>query len=67
LAFAFRYVVRANDLTIQKYIKIANHFGGEEAHWKFEWVDGGRAIFLFRTEQAMVAFKVTVWLIGPRV
>jgi hypothetical protein len=64
--FPFRHVLQANDTTIQEYIRIASVFGMEGANWKYEWADGGRAIFMFDTEQAHVAFKFTVWLFGLR-
>jgi hypothetical protein len=59
--FPFRYIVRANDKTIKEFIRLANHFGYEGANWTFEWMDGGRAIFSFDTDERRTVFRVTAW------
>ena len=66
-AFPFRHVVQANDATIKEYIRIANLVGFESVNWKYEWGDGGRAVFVFDTKQAHATFKFTVWLFGLRI
>lgn len=60
--FPFRHTVRANDITIDEYVKTANRFGIQDANWTYEWADGRRAIFAFDTEERKVSFKCLVWL-----
>ena len=58
--FPFRHIVRANDVTINGYIEQANWLGIEGASWTYEWMDGGRAVFAFDTEERRNNFKFFV-------
>ena len=56
--------MRANDKTINGYIRHANHFGTEGENWTYEWMDGSRAVFAFDTEKRRDTFKFFVdWLV----
>ena len=58
--FPFRHKVRANDVTINGYIQDANRFGTEGENWTYEWMDGGRVVFAFDTEERRNTFRFAV-------
>ena len=60
--FSFRHVVKVSDATIGDFIRMAHHFGIEEANWNYQWLDGGRIAFSFDTEDRYNAFRMLVLL-----
>lgn len=44
-------ISKATERTIKIYLRVAALLGHEEADWKYEWKDGGRVMFLFRTPE----------------
>lgn len=58
--FLFKHRVQANDLTINELKAAASHFGIEGANWDYHWLDGGRVVFRFDTEERYNAFRMLV-------
>jgi hypothetical protein len=49
--FPAKLVLKANDKSIECYLRLARMLGTEGAEWKYEWGDGGRVFFAFKSDE----------------
>jgi hypothetical protein len=62
--FSAKTVVTANNRSVALYLWLATTCGVEGADWIYEWSDGGRMTFAFRSEAHMECFRTKCSLLG---